>query len=265
MKILFYPDKVNIGGHKVSFYIKKLNIELTYDINSNPDIIIHWDKRNKNQVSQEVSNLNKPIINKNCTNVKKCYVDEIFTRVFGYSSLINPEHFKGYAVKKTTQQAVHGGKIVECPTEYDRNIIKGRGTNFKFIYQRFVNNRINLTEVRDYRVPIFNDKIPIVFIKDKPLPNTFHPFLEEKVSWDCNIEKHFTIDEHKKIVKFAKEFGLDFGELDILRDNSDGKIYIVDVNNIAMGTLFNCLEDKETVITILSKVFKHEFIKKNGI
>jgi D-alanine-D-alanine ligase-like ATP-grasp enzyme len=33
-------------------------------------------------------------------------------------------------------------------------------------------------------------------------------------------------------------FGLDFGEIDLIRNNSDGRLYILDVNNMAGNAMF---------------------------
>jgi len=42
-------------------------------------------------------------------------------------------------------------------------------------------------------------------------------------------------EERTKISQFCQEMNLDWGGLDILRDNIDKKIYIVDVNKTDMG------------------------------
>src|SRR3954454_7156229 len=40
----------------------------------------------------------------------------------------------------------------------------------------------------------------------------------------------FTPEEVRQILAFARAMGVDYGEFDILRDRSDGRIYVVDVN-----------------------------------
>ena len=39
----------------------------------------------------------------------------------------------------------------------------------------------------------------------------------------------------EKILLFCRRMGLDYGELDMLRDREDGRLYIVDVNNTPFG------------------------------
>ena len=45
----------------------------------------------------------------------------------------------------------------------------------------------------------------------------------------------FSIDELALIERFALELGLDWGGVDVLRDRSSGRIYIVDANKTDMG------------------------------
>ena len=55
--------------------------------------------------------------------------------------------------------------------------------------------------------------------------------------------------------------GMDYGELDILRDNDNGKIYIVDANKTPGFNFDGCSEsDKTIIIRRLTAAFKEAFI-----
>ena len=41
----------------------------------------------------------------------------------------------------------------------------------------------------------------------------------------------FTKEELEKIITFCQKMGLDYGELDSIRNSTDQKLYIVDANN----------------------------------
>ncbi len=43
-------------------------------------------------------------------------------------------------------------------------------------------------------------------------------------------EEVFTPEEIENILKLADQLNVDYGELDILRDNEDGKVWVLDVN-----------------------------------
>ena len=48
-------------------------------------------------------------------------------------------------------------------------------------------------------------------------------------------ENCYTDDEIRVISRFADEIGLEWGGVDVLRDNASGRIYIVDANKTDMG------------------------------
>src|SRR5258708_7256431 len=64
-----------------------------------------------------------------------------------------------------------------------------------------------------------------------------------------------------KIIMFCKEIGLDLGELDILRDKDDGRLYIVDANTTP-GNLARCLSKKEKKLALkrLALTFEKAFL-----
>ena len=45
----------------------------------------------------------------------------------------------------------------------------------------------------------------------------------------------FSAAEQQRILAFCHEMRLDFGELDVLRDDDDGRIYIIDANKTPAG------------------------------
>jgi hypothetical protein len=47
----------------------------------------------------------------------------------------------------------------------------------------------------------------------------------------------FSRQEQRQIASFCREIGLDFGCIDVMRDVTDGRIYIVDVNKTCMPVL----------------------------
>jgi len=59
---------------------------------------------------------------------------------------------------------------------------------------------------------------------------------------------------------FCREIGLDYGELDVLRDRKDGQIYIVDANNTPAGPPNGLTEEsRQTAIRLMAACFVKEF------
>jgi hypothetical protein len=72
-----------------------------------------------------------------------------------------------------------------------------------------------------------------VFVKRRPLAQRFANANTEVAM--RRPDEVFSADEQVMIQRFAKRMGLDWGGLDVLRDMSDGRLYIVDANKTDMG------------------------------
>ena len=235
-KVLFYPDRP-----QSLFVIYKIFLALGFHLTTNPlehcDIAMKW----RNTIGTgnpffppeaELEGLveKRPdlrVLNMNCNDVSKKRVSVVFEEIFGYSTSINPGTYSGKCVMKSDWNGLHVGEIIECPTEIRRE---------GFVYEKLVNNETGDGLVQDIRVPIFGRTIPFVYLKSRPVQerlvdrsHTLSKTVMAEVS-DC-----FTNEEVKKIHRFCEKLGLDYGEIDILRDRGDQKIYIVDVNNDPSG------------------------------
>ena len=251
MKVLFYPDPpVQLPGHTLSKTIEYFNIlryELTNDINEDWDFAVHW-KIFYNDVfyyktPNELLYDKRLVLNFFCNNVGKSYVDEIFKIIFGYSSFWDTSKI-GFCVKKSEKQSAHDGEIIRTPC------IKEIG----YVYQKLIDNRMSENMVYDIRVPVILNLLPCVFIKSKSIEGTFEHSRSNKLKyWYDKIENWFNKDEIEKIKKFCLTFSLDIGELDILRDNSTGQIYVTDVNTTPGGDLFRHIENGQKIKEQLAK------------
>jgi len=241
-KVLFYPDPpVQLPGHSLSKTITYFNIigyELTNDIKTDWDIGVHWDIRDINETPKELLDDKRMVLNRNLNNVSKSYVDKIFTKVFGYSSLADTTKF-GYCVRKGEAQSAHDGEIIKMPCQ------KEVGYN----YQLFINNRSSADMIYDIRIQVFLGKFPLLFIKHKSIGGIFNEHLEnvkKRYSVD-DVYDYLTPDEVEKVGMFCEKTGFDIGEIDALRDNSTGLLYLVDVNNIPGWGVFEHIKDGEKV------------------
>jgi hypothetical protein len=185
-------------------------------------------------------------MNINCTDISKDKISQIFEEVFGYGLNINPKKFIGECVKKNNLNAKHDGIIIKCPVE---NIEEG------FVYQKILNNKIDNDLVMDLRTPVFKGVIPFIFLKYKKMKDRFTNDLYKSVIASCS--EHLTEEEIKKISEFCLQLKLDYGELDILRNKDDGKIYIVDVNYTPWGPPAKLSESENKMAVIrMSESFK---------
>ena len=225
MKVLFYPDApIQRPGHSLSKtiqYFQILGWELTNDPASNWSLGVHWNYKEINTIPEIFLDNNRLILNMRLTDVTKSNVDKIFTSVFGYSSLADTKAF-GYCVRKSEKQSAHDGEIIKIPCEKEPG----------YVYQILIDNRISLSMVCDIRIPIFLGEIPNIYRKGISMEGAFAvEKAKHKEYYTAPWEDFISVDELDKIKLFCKEIGLDIGEIDTVRDNSTGLLYLIDVNN----------------------------------
>jgi hypothetical protein len=256
-RVLFYPDYP-----KRLFVIYKLFLFLGYRITADPskkyDIVVKW--RNSmdgnpylppEPVLEKIAQNNPEIkfINMECNDVTKVQVNKIFEHTFGYSLSVDPTKYSGKSVMKSDWNGLHVGEVIECPV-----IEKKDG----FVYQKLINNEVGDGLVEDVRVPIFKDRIPFVYLKYRPLATRLvDRSHSNQKAIIAEVNDVLTQAEINKIIEFSNNMRMEYGEIDVLRDKNEGKIYIVDVNNNPAGPPEPISEnDSKTAIIRLAKAFE---------
>lgn len=157
-------------------------------------------------------------INGRCCDITKSRIADIFAEVAGYELRVDPLRHEGEMVCKSEANSTHDGAVVVGPltaTEPDR------------AYQRLIDNRHDGKTAVDLRPCVVGDEIPFTYVKYRPLADRFSDRFSHVVAQ--RTETIFSAGEITLILRFCRRIGLDLGELDVLRDRTDGRIYIVDV------------------------------------
>jgi hypothetical protein len=211
------------------------------------EISIFWEDTTNSKPPIDIPGL----LNAKCTDIGKNIVEERFAEIFGYPLAINPAIYKGPYVTKARLNFAHNGRVLSGTiNEPDKNAV----------YQKLVDNRIDEGwQVIDIRTAIVGKQIPIVFVLYRSITDRFGTD-----SSSCELispEEIFNPTEISLILTMAKAMGLDFGELDILRDAVDGRIYVVDVNKTPVGpprTL--TLSARHHAMRLVANAFAEEFL-----
>ncbi|MGE2836535.1 hypothetical protein [Mycobacterium sp. SMC-4] len=248
--VLFYPDKPGYADvlYKVC---NSMGYTMTSASDSQPDLVIAYEDVTERAPSRTLTELAAShfVLNRRCHDIGKVNVERAFQEVFGYGTFVDPATHQGQCVVKSNENGSHDGEIIECPTQSERE---------GAVFQRLINNVVG-DEALDIRVPIVGQEIPFVYLKYRKLRSRFSN-LNARVSMD-SAAAVFTSDEIKAIHGFVEELGLDYGELDVLRDRDDGRIYIVDVNNTPFGPPNHLPKaDGRRAIGILSEAFDRQFM-----
>jgi hypothetical protein len=258
--VLFYPQKP-LEFHALFKILKFLGYRMTTNPHDGCDLVIKmWLAFDGNPIAPPVvdpSYLNEKtskriVLNRHCNDVSKNKVNALFEEVFGYSLSVDPCRYRGPCVMKLNWNALHKGRVVECPvTEPEAG----------FVYQKLVRNETEDGFVEDMRVPVFYDHTPFVYLKYRSIGDRFvdrkHTNTKATIA---EVRDVLTPSEMKNIHRFSEKLGLDYGELDVLRDNHDRKIYIVDANNTPSGPPSPISDDEGKIaVRRLAQAFEKAF------
>jgi len=149
-------------------------------------------------------------INGSCTDTRKSHVDSAFKKVFGYGT--KAEHGEDCLVKPEAQAM--------------KTFVESKSTGRPHYFeQRKIDTKRSGMFV-DLRPVVFDGKIEIAFVKRKP------NMIKESGSIVTMVEAStvFFANEIGKLEAFCASLGLDYGEIDVLREKGTGRIYVVDAN-----------------------------------
>lgn len=242
--MLFVPAVPHHPGYLMTKICAELRLRPTSNAVNAPVGMLFWDKT-QNDGSD------RPILNARCTDISKRRMEEAFQKVFGYSLAIDPLTYNGKAVCKSDENAAHDGYIVDCPI---KEKVQGR------VYEVLIDNSIADDVVEDIRISVVGNDLPLAYLKRRWKHHRFvNTNFEVKI---VPVESVTSVAERDLTLKFAREIGLDFGELDTLRDCSTGKLYIVDAAKTPFGppgrlSFFH----KTRAVKLISAAFKAAFLK----
>ncbi len=167
----------------------------------------------------------RPTFNGRHQDNQKSRVAEAWARAAGYPLAVDPVAYSGRMVEKSEANATHDGRVVDGPIGADE-IQAGK------VYQALIDNSDG-DEVVDLRVALYSGDVPLVYVKRRPISDRFSNTNSSVAVGDPS--DLFSNEELQALSRFAWAVGLDFGEADVLRDNTSGRIYVVDATNGPAG------------------------------
>ena len=250
--ILFYPE-VPHPSHVLYKIAHILGCKATQSLGSSPTLVIHYQDTTKRVESEELVQLGRryTVVNGGSHDISKECVESVFSDVFGRSTFVDPQEFCGPCVMKSSANGKHDGNIVQCPVSAEKG----------YIYQRLINNEVVGDGVLDIRVPVIGASVPFVYLKYRAVSTRFS-------NTNTRVDIANTADvlspaECAKILAFSRLSGLDYGEIDIVRDTGDGLLYILDVNNTPSGPPNHLSQsDHRMALAMLSRGFQDEFLRE---
>lgn len=248
--IFFYPD-IPHERTVMSKICQALDYKCSNQLEGNYLLGFKWKDQTYHSLDgQVISFMNHVnIFNRNCVDISKKYIYQAYSLIFGNPLAVDPLVVSGSIVCKSNRNASHDGYILQGPiTAIDP----------EKSYCMLIDNSDGIYVI-DYRVPIFLDQIPIVYLKRREKANRF-----SNKNFSVSLvfpQEVFNTDEISKLLAFSREIGMQYGELDVLRDRNSQLIYIVDANNTPFGPP-NGLSDKDSsyLLKLLCCSFEDTFI-----
>jgi len=230
-RILALPDKP-VPQSALYKIAHRLGYRFVADENERPDVIIAWEDCTIRRADARLDRLaaTSRVINVGAADISKRRVAEVYERVFGYALKVDPRSCSGPILRKSDNNARHDGTIITAPVEPEPG----------YVYQRLINNAVDgLYE--NIRVPVFGSIVAYCLLQRCSPKHRFT--LEQGNARLVEVDRVFTPDELALLRLFCREMGLDYGEIDVLRDADDGRLYVVDVNTTPFGPVNRRLDD----------------------
>ncbi len=153
-------------------------------------------------------------------NVSKSRVDAAWEEVSGCTIQVDPTTNSGRMVVKPEENGAHGGRVVVGPAPRRRG----------FVYQKFVATRSD-GRLLGARAVIIGREMPAVldfWTAESDM------FVGPSHCVARTAGELYTATERDQILQFAERLGLEFGELEVVRDDASGLIYVIDANRTSL-------------------------------
>lgn len=217
--LAFYPMRP-IPVARINTIAARLGLRIDFAIHPGEPVIA-WD--NGTWFRERARRRLPPdAINAACTDISKSRVDREWASIAGYSIAVDPLTFAGPLVVKSERNGRHDGLIVRGPIPARRS---------GYVYQRFVNS-VEGALLMELRTTIIGGEIPVVLERGRPATRWYADTTLSIVRAPADL---FSSAESAQLTNFARRIGLDYGELDVLRDRDSGLIYVVDANRTPSG------------------------------
>jgi hypothetical protein len=162
------------------------------------------------------ANLPEYAINRSCSDVSKSRVDELWARTAGYSIAVDPLSTTGPLVVKGEENAVHDWYLAQGP-------LPRREPNK--VYERFIDATAGEHFIQS-RPVIMRGRIPFVYAVHFPRQH----WRAEAETFPAHASDFYSPAEVDQMLAFCAALGLEYGELDVLRENGSDRLFVIDAN-----------------------------------
>ena len=208
----FFPERPLPRAQLVAI-LALLGVRIGRDLDGGPQIA--W-QRGTWLTPPEVAQLSTYAINRGCTDVSKSRVDELWAAICGFSIAVDPLVTQGRLIEKTEENALHDWRIVNGPL---RRRQPGK------VYERFIDATAGQHFIQS-RPVIMRGHMPLVYRIQFPRQH----WGAQAETFPAKVTDFYSEAEVDQILAFCAAIGLEYGELDVLRENGTGRLFVIDAN-----------------------------------
>lgn len=235
----FYPMRLEPSA-AIAHILPRLGVRIA-PFPGQADLTVAWHTGTWLKAS-DVDRLPANALNRRCIDISKATVDRLWAEAAGYSIAVDPVAWRGRLVVKPLANAVRGGRIVEGPLTQTRTGV---------VYERLVDSRTG-DRIHSTRALIGQGEVVVAYDRWRPYPHWFGGPEETVPAAPTEL---YSADEMAALLRLADLIGLEFGEVDVIRDNESGLIYAVDVNRTPVRPRSLPYEYDDAVFGPLSDAF----------
>jgi hypothetical protein len=217
--LAFYPMRPDPKA-RMTHVASLLGLRITFSVRSGEPVIA-WDTGTWFAEWARKA-LPPEAINAGCVDISKTTVDRTWAAVAGYSIAVDPLTTEGPLVVKSELNGRHDGRIVRGPLAARRD---------GFVYERFVDSRDGDALI-ELRTAIVGGEIPWVIHRRRPATRWFENSTDSVL---VDVRETYSDLEMAQLLDFAARLGMDYGELDVLRERETGRLYVLDANRTPHG------------------------------
>lgn len=237
----FFPERPLARAQLVSM-LGLIGVRIGSDLRAGPQIA--WQKDTWLDPADQ-ARLPTYAINRGCSDVSKSRVDALWASVAGYSLSVDPLVTEGPMVVKSDLNARHDWRPVNGPL---------RRREPGMVYERFIDATVGDLFIQS-RPVIMRRHIPLVYAVHFPRQH-WHA---EAEPFPSQTSEFYSAAETDLILDFTDALGLEYGELDVLRDNATGQLFVIDANPTPVRPHHITAEDEATTQRQMADAFAQIF------
>ncbi len=238
----FFPKQPSARAHLLDV-LALVGVRVGSELVGGP--VIAWDTGTRLSPA-DLEKLPGYAINRSCRDTSKSGVDALWASVAGYSIAVDPLTTTGPLVVKSEENATHDGRVVNGPL---------RRRQPGMVYQRLIDATVGEVFLQT-RPVVMRGHMPLVFDVHMRRP---HWHADALGLYPRKPEELYSAAEIALVLAFAAAVGLEYGEMDVLRETATGRLYVLDANPTPVRPQHITADDAAVGIRLMADAFSEVF------